>query len=143
MLGRKNYTQQEVDRARSTIDRQVSAFRALVAADGAAGGEVPSAVEVLEPLLANTLVLVLDRFFVHRVRTVTGKNTNPLSEVELLTDSLLSNDGVFEAGSVVKYKPEQSVLGLKVGDPIRLTVDQVERLAGAFLAEIESKFLEG
>ncbi|MCW2674379.1 MAG: hypothetical protein JWP14_2968 [Frankiales bacterium] len=34
----------------------------------------------------------------HRVRLVTGKDTNPLNEVELRVESLLNNDGVFAAG---------------------------------------------
>jgi hypothetical protein len=33
------------------------------------------------------------------------------------------------------------VVKLRVGDPIRITADQFERLAGAFFAEIEQKFL--
>jgi hypothetical protein len=36
--------------------------------------------------------------------------------------------------------PEQSVLKLDVGDWIALSRDQFERLATAFLAEIERKF---
>jgi hypothetical protein len=86
-------------------------------------------------------VLVLDRYFVHRLRTVTGKDPNPLNEVELLTESLLNNDGVLRTGNVVRWVPEQSVLGLRAGDRIRLTADDFERLSTAFLAELERRFV--
>jgi hypothetical protein len=39
------------------------------------------------------MTLVLDRYFVHRLRVVAGKDGNPLNEIELLTDSLMNNDG--------------------------------------------------
>lgn len=47
-----------------------------------------------QPLFFNGLTLVLGRYFVHRLRMVTGKEGNPLSEVELLTESLMNNGGV-------------------------------------------------
>jgi len=87
------------------------------------------------------MVLVLDRPFVHRVRMVTGKDGNPLNEVEILCDSLMNNNGILGDSTVIKLVPEESVVKLRVGDPIRLTADQFERLAGAFFAEIEQKFL--
>jgi hypothetical protein len=46
-----------------------------------------------------------------RRRMVTGKDTNPLNEVELLVDSLRTNGGVLEAGrlpgrrTVVAFTP--------------------------------------
>ena len=76
------------------------------------------------------MVLALDRPFVHRVRPVTGKDENPLNEVELLVDSLMNNDGIFEGNNVIKLTPDQSVLKLESGDPIRLTAPDFERLAG-------------
>jgi hypothetical protein len=78
---------------------------------------------------------------VRRLRGVTGKDANPLDEVELLVDSLINNDGVLRAISVIAYVPAQSVLGLEIGDRIRLTVDDFERLAAAFFAELERKYL--
>ena len=53
-----------------------------------------SALEAFQPLLFNNMTLILDRYFVHRLRTVTGKDGNPLNEVELLSESLMNNDGV-------------------------------------------------
>ena len=86
------------------------------------------------------LVLVLDRYFVHRVRMVTGNDGNPLNEVEMYVDALLNNDGVLEASTVIKLKPSESVLKIEFGDRIELTVADFERLSSAFFAEIEAGF---
>jgi hypothetical protein len=76
MLGRKNYTREELDHARSAVDQQLAAYRTLVEAiDGATPDpRVTSALEAFEPLFLNNLTLALDRYFVHRVRMVTGKD---------------------------------------------------------------------
>jgi hypothetical protein len=144
MLGRNNYTQEELVHARSAVDLQLAAYEKLVSAIDRAtpDPEVKAALHAFEPLFINNMILVLDRYFVHRVRAVTGKDTNPISEVELLSDSLMSNDGVLRAGNVVKLVPDESVLKLNVGDRIRLSAAQFGRLSKAFLAEIEAKFLE-
>jgi hypothetical protein len=47
----------------------------------------------------NNMTLVLDRYFVHRLRVVTGKDGNPLNEVELLSDSIMNNDGVLRGNN--------------------------------------------
>src|SRR4051794_21127054 len=142
MLGRKTYTQEELDHATSAIEQQLDAYKKLVAAIDTSDPKVASALEDFEPLFFDNLTLALDRRFVHRVRMVTGKDGNPLNEVELLTDSLMDNDGVLRGNNVIKLIPEESVLKLEIGDPIRLSAEQFERLAGAFLGEIRSKFLQ-
>jgi hypothetical protein len=72
---------------------------------------------------------------------VTGKDTNPLTEVELLSDSLMNNAGILRRNSVIKYVPDQSVLELQVGDSVRLTAAQFAHLSTAFFGELERKFL--
>ena len=143
MLGRKNYTQEELDHARSVISQQLAAYKELVKAidKGKADLEVASALEAFEPLFGNNMALVLDRYFVHRLRMVTGKDGNPLNELELLSDSLMNNEAVLRGNNVIKLIPEQSVLKLEIGDEIRLSASQFERLAKAFFAEIEAKFV--
>jgi hypothetical protein len=96
MLGRKNYTQEELDHAKAAIDQQLAAYKMLVKAVDAAPPypKVTSAPEAFEPLLFNNMTLVLDRYFVHRLRVVTGKDDNRLNEVELISESLMSNGGV-------------------------------------------------
>jgi hypothetical protein len=141
MLGRKDYTQEELDNATSAINKQVAAYKKLAkAVDATADPKAAAALEAFEPLFFNNMTLVLDRSFVHRIRPVTGKDGNPLNEVELLTESLMNNDGVFRGNTVIKYVPEESVLKLNIGDRIRLSAAQFERLAKAFLADIERKF---
>jgi hypothetical protein len=142
MLGRKDYTQGELDQARAAIDRQLVAYREVAdAVNNVSDPGVTLALAALEPVLFHNMVLVLDRYFVHRLRTITGKDGNPLNEVELLTDSLMNNDGLLRLGNVVKYKPEESVLGLTAGERISVTADQFDQLATAFFADLEAKFL--
>lgn len=136
MLGRKTYTRQELDRCRSLVRDQLAAYDAL-----AAGAQGP-ALQPFEPLFFAALLLEVDRCFVHRVRLVAGKDGNPLNEVEVVAESLVTNDGVLQTGPVIKLAPEQSVLGLRPGDPVRLTRAQFERLADAFFAELEARFVE-
>jgi hypothetical protein len=133
MLGRKTFTREELDSARSAMDEQLAAYRDL---NGAAG------LETFEPLCFNNLTLALDRRFVHRLRGVTGKDGNPLNEVELIAESLMNNGGVLRGNTVVQYVPEESVLGLQIGDPIRIGADDFERLCNAFLADLEAKYVQ-
>jgi hypothetical protein len=142
MLGRKDYTQEELDRARSAIAAQTAAYDELVRAIGAGSPDrkVASALDAFEPLFFNNMALALDRLFVHRLRTVTGKDTNPLNELELICESLMNNDGVLRGNNVVKYVPDQAVVKLNIGDRIRLTAAQFADLAAGVLAEIERKF---
>ena len=94
----------------------------------------------LEAAYFNALVLMLDRYFVHRVRMVTGTDGTPLNELEMLADSLMGNGGTLRPINVIKYDADASVLGLKIGDPIALCADDFERLASAVFAELEAKF---
>jgi hypothetical protein len=139
MLGRKDYTKEELENAKAAVDRQLGAYRKLTKAVDAKG---KGAVAGFEPLFCNNMVLALDRPFVHRLRMVTGKDTNPLNEMELLVESLINNGGVLRGNNVIKYVPEQSVLKLEVGDQIEMTATQFDALATAFFAELEAKFLK-
>jgi hypothetical protein len=145
MFGRKDYTREELDHARTAIDRQLAAYKKLVKAVDSAPSDptVTSALEAFEPLFFNNMTIVLDRYFVHRLRMVTGKDGNPINEVELLSESLMNNDGVLRGNNVIKLMAGQTVCKLDVGDPIRLSAAQFQRVYKAFLAEIEAKFVRG
>lgn len=137
MLGRKTYSADEMRRGRELVETHLAAFRAVAGA--APAGEALSA---LEERTAAAALLVLDRAFVHRLRAVEGKDTNPLTEVGLVAVSLVEHDGVMTPVKGIKYVPGSSVLGLAAGDRIRLTVGDTEKLARAFLAELETRFAE-
>jgi hypothetical protein len=142
MLGRKNYTPEELDQARNAIGQQLRAYKQLAHAVAATGDEKASAALVaFEPLFVSNMTLALDRYFVHRLRVVTGKNGNPLNEVELLADSVMNNNGALRGSNVIKFVPDESVTKLKAGDTIRLSAADFERLSTAFLADIERKFV--
>ncbi|MGI8803987.1 MAG: hypothetical protein ACR2KV_17800 [Solirubrobacteraceae bacterium] len=136
MLGRKSYTQEVLDHGRSAVDAQLAAYKRLAAASSDA-----SAREEFDGQFFNNMTLVLDRYFVHRLRVTTGKDGNPLNEVELICESLMNNDAVLRGNNVIKYVPEQSVVKLNLGDRIRLSAGEFERLSSAFFAELERRFL--
>lgn len=125
MLGRKTFTADEIDRARTAVRAEVASLRRHD-----------------DPVLATALLLALDRRFVHRIRAASGKDTNPVTELELLAESLLDHGGVLTTNKVIRYEPERSVLGLRPGDRIAPDADAVERLAEAFLAELAVRFGE-
>jgi hypothetical protein len=50
-------------------------------------------------------------------------------------------DGVLHGSKMIKYVPATSVVKLEVGYPIALGAEDFERLAKAFFADLESKFL--
>jgi hypothetical protein len=142
MLGRKDYTQEELDHAKQTVSQLLAAYKKLAKAiDATADTKATAALEALEPLLFNNMILVLDRYFVHRIRPVSGKDGNPLNEVELLAESLIDNDGVLRGNKVIKLVPGDAVLQLEIGDRIKLNAAQFERLAKAFLAELDARFV--
>jgi hypothetical protein len=141
MLGRKDYTQEELDAARTAMSEQLTAYKQLAkAVDATSDAKARSALEAFEPLFFNNLTLALDRRFVHRLRGVTGKAGTPLNEAELLVESLMNNDGVLRGNNVIRYVPEDAVLKLGIGDRVRIGAAQFERLAEGLFAEIEEKY---
>jgi hypothetical protein len=139
MLGRKDYTREEYDHARSAIADQIAAYDKLLGDDPAAA-EQPERQE-FDALFFNNMTLVLDRYFVYRLRLTSGADGNPLNEVEMICDSLLNNGGILRPLSPIKYLADLSVLRLKIGDRISLSAADFERLSTAFFAELERRFL--
>ena len=134
MLGRNSYSGQEIATAHTMVEQQLTTFRTVASQAGDT-----TSISALEPVFFNTALLALDRLFVHRVRTFTGKDTNPLSELELLSESLLENDGTLRTNKVIRYDAAKAVLGLQEGDRIALTVEDFERLSAAFLGRVAEK----
>jgi hypothetical protein len=155
MLGMKSYAKGYIDGCRKKVEGDVSAFKKLLAASKkvSAGDakKLDSAVEVLEVAFFNNMVLVLDQLFVHRLRTVEGKDGNPLNEVRVLANSIMYNGNVMstenqfgvtsQAGlSSFKLSPATSVLKYQAGDEIRVNEAEFLRLSKAFFAEIEARY---
>ena len=143
MLGRKDYTQEELDNTRTAVKQLLAAYKQLAkAARDTDDPKVTAALETFEPLLFNSTTLALDRCFVHRLRSVTGKDGNPLNELELLTESLMNNHGVLRGNNVIKFEPDESVLELDVGDRIAVSAAQFEQLSTGVFAELDAKYVK-
>ena len=144
MLGRKNYAAEEIDQAKGALDRQVSADDQLIDAISGVAEEpkVKAACESFESQFFNNLTLFLYRYLVHRLpgADFEGKDGNPLNEVRIVCDSLITNKGKLRADKQIKLAPERSVLKLKVGDSISLTETGFDRLTRAFLPELKRRF---
>jgi hypothetical protein len=69
MLGRKDYTQEELENAATAINKQFAAYWKLAkAVDATSDSKARFALEAFEPLFFNNMTLVFDRYFVHLVR---------------------------------------------------------------------------
>ena len=142
MLGMKKYSREYIDACRARVDGDLRAYRKQV-------GGAPA--KEFESRFFNAQVLLLDHMFVHRLTGVEGKDGNPLNEVRVLCNSLLYNKGKVQmeklpgwpnsAGASLKLPPDRSVLKLENGDDIRLSEADFTRLAKAFFAEIEKRYL--
>jgi hypothetical protein len=49
------------------------------------------------------MALVLDHYFCHRPRTLEKKDGDPLNEVRVLCNSLMSNDGIMVADKTIMF----------------------------------------
>ncbi|MEO7351816.1 MAG: hypothetical protein ABIW17_07950 [Marmoricola sp.] len=136
MLMRGDYPTEYVDAVRAMVAANVASYTALGLPEG----------NDFERGYVHQLLLALDSYFTHRGRGQEGKDGNPLNEVRMITDSLQGDDAhgaivpLLAPNSTIKYKPENSVLGLATGDPLDLSVAEYEKLAVAFLDELEKKF---
>lgn len=143
MLSRNSYTQEYIDQCRARVAAQVAAFKKLVAAArkrGTSDASLGAALESFEPVFFNSMVLALEGSFVHRGRTIEGKDGNPLNEVRMLCTSMLEHDGRMTADRSIKLDPSTSVLHHQFGDEIRLSQADFVALSDAFFAEIERKY---
>ncbi|MGZ8764330.1 MAG: hypothetical protein ACXW2C_01365 [Acidimicrobiia bacterium] len=144
MLSRNSFTQEYIDQCRARVAAQVAAFKELATAAGKRGtsdASLATALESFEPEFFNNMVLVLEGSFVHRGRTIEGKDGNPLNEVRMLCISMLEHDGRMTADKSIKLDPATSVLHQQFGSEIRLSRADFVALSDAFFAEIERKYV--
>jgi len=142
MLGMKKYTRSYIDACRARVNADLQAYRKQVG---------KSQAKEFEARFFNDQVLLLDYMFVHRLTGIEGKDGNALNEVRVLCNSLLLNHGKVQvdrlpgwpnsAGSGIKLPPEESLLGLKVGDDVKFTEADFVRLSKAFFTELEKRFV--
>jgi len=128
MLAVTSYSPDHVAACRNRIAADIAAYEA-------AG---PSA--QLDPVFYGMMVMALDRWFVHRQRSIEGKDGNALNEVRVLSDSIVGHGGMLVVDKGIQLKPDTSVLGLEPGATILIDKAGFHRLSEAFLAELEARF---
>ena len=137
MLCVNSYPADYIAACRARMEAQLRAYDDLIAASGPSG---EMARDAFDDLFFANLVLVLDQYFVHRTRGIEKKDGNPLNEVRMICNAVLTQDGVLAADSTIKYQPGKSVLKFDVGDRISIGRSDFARLLDAYFAEIEAKF---
>jgi hypothetical protein len=142
MLAINTFPKDYITACRANIDRQLVAYRRLITA---AQGQAPtpsqqSVTSDFDLLFFRNLIVLLDAMFVHRTRAREGKDGTPLNEVRMLCESVLKSSGMLTANSSIKYDPTKTVLGLRIGDDIKISETDFKRMALAFFSEIETKF---
>ena len=125
MLARTSYDPSQIATARAAFAEMVEGWRSI-----AARSEARARAAAEEQVFAQMLV-ALEGWFVHRARAQEGKDGNALNEVRLLALGVTQNSGRFPEPGPVCWRPEQSLTGLRPGDPIR-----IRPATGAHLASI-------
>lgn len=129
MLSENSYKREYIEACKARIAKQVAVWDRLAAVD-----------LDFESAFFNNMVIVLDGYFMHRMRGMEGKDGNPLNEVRVLSTSMMSNNERLVADSTVSWDASRTVLGYRVGDDIRVTRDDFARLCAAFFAELEARY---
>jgi hypothetical protein len=137
VLAVNKYPDEYIAECRARVAAQLSTYQALLES---VNGSANDAIEAFERELFGNMVLVLDHYFVHRTRNIEGKDGNPLNEVRMLCNAIMTTGNVLSADKTIKYVPERSVLKLAIGDEVRLTQAQFSDLSEAFFNEIEARF---
>jgi len=142
MLCINNYRQAYIDNCRARVDTQVTAYQIVVAASkNQSITNFDTAIKALEPHFFSNMALALDSYFVHRARAIEKKDGNPMNEVRILCNYTINNYCILCEDKTIKYDPTKAILKYRIGDEIKLNEAEFIRLASAFFAEIERKYL--
>lgn len=145
MIRVNNYTQDYIDSCREQISEHIEAYRKLVTTarkqSAKNGVQLDRAIEAFEPRFFAILLLTLDSCFLNRSRGIEKKDGNPLNEVRMLRNAIVSGNGFLTRDRTIKYIPSRAVLKYRLGDRVRLTEASFECLCDAFFDEIEAKYL--
>ncbi len=136
--------QDYLDACRARVESQVAFFREFAGAVSRVDANEERGLEpMLESLEAdyfNNLVIVIDAYFAGR-RAGTREPGPVAAEVAALRTSLVEGEGELLPEAAATLDESHTVLGLKVGDSIRLTAQTFSRLADAYFAEIERRLI--
>ncbi len=130
MPARTAYTSDEIEACRDSCDALLAVWATNDVEDS-----------TLESLVFLQAVVVLDAWFVHRDRAIEGDNGNPMNEVRVISDSVVSHAGTLHVPEPIRWQPDRTVLRFAVGDEVEMTADRFERLAAAYLAAIEATYV--
>lgn len=139
MLAQGTYDADYIADCRGQVEAEIAAFD-IARSDSDVDD---TALDDLEVSYFGALVLALELRFVHRLRAKEGKDGNALNEVRLIAQSLMSNGGRMVEDPKIALDPQRSVLHVRPGDDIVVRYDDFVRLARAFFAEIEARYVEG
>ena len=134
MLARTSYDPAQLATCRQVFAELQDSWQKV-----AARSEVRARAEA-ELRVFNQMVVALDGWFVHRQRSLEGKDGNALNEVRLIAAGITGNGGCFPADATIRWNPEASITGLRPGDPIRITGALFARLCAAFLDGIATHY---
>ncbi|SEQ00776.1 hypothetical protein SAMN05428969_1515 [Devosia sp. YR412] len=139
MLAVSSYPEVYVQLAAARVEEQIVAYAALAdATKGQPAAE--AALAAFAPGYFATALLALDHHFMHRMRGAEGKDGNPLNEVRMLGDAIMSHDGVLTGDKTIKYDPAKSLTGIALGQAVVLDAESFSRLARSYIAEIGKRF---
>lgn len=79
--------------------------------------------------------------FCHRSRGKEKKDGNPLNEVRILCNSMMTIHNIMDKDKTIKFKPDKSNLTYKVGEEIKLNKGDFVLLSKVFFDEIESIYV--
>ncbi len=140
MLSVHSYSGDYIDACEQQMRAQLDAYALLAAAATASGASGASVATSFEIYFFGNLVLVLDRYFVHRTRALEGRDGNALNEVRMIGASLLHHGGVLTAEKSIKYVAARSATKVQIGDRIFLTDARFRTLCDAYFAEMRHRY---
>ena len=145
MLAVSKYQKEYIEDCKIRLDAQLETYKKLIAeCKNKEGKNEPSlyiAIDYFEAEFFNNLVILLDALFVHRLRDKEGKDGNPLNEVRILANSIITNKNILLSDKTIKQDPDKSILKLKAGESIKINEEEFSKLSDAFFEEIEKKYL--
>ena len=140
----KEYDGDYIDACRSRVETQTAMFREVAQAardhgDADVSG-LEGALESLESEYFNNMLLVLEGYFVHRLRGVEGKDGNAPQRGARAGPVAHGERRHRHGGRPDRPRPGAERPRTARREPVRLTLQQYTRLSNAFFRELERRF---